>query len=229
MNFNAIRLCFQCHLNFPGRDPIPLMPKVSDVIRDKKAYNDLTIVDHSDNWSPVTGGKKILLFTKKVSKSDIQVHFSFEDPKTQKRMVLRGSFTPYNVHEQYAISLTTPPFIDQHIKKPVLTYMFLYKPSEGIQSEPVDFYYYPSRMEPTSSSTASSSTVDEGLCLTYNTSKKRRKSIDRDLISLADTGITLKNGSIERHPLDLKVKKKTTDFYNMPDLTMDVDDSGIGL
>ena len=118
MNLNAIRLSFQCYLmNLPGnRQHIALTPIVSDVIKDKKAYNDLTIVDYSDNWSPVTGGKKILLFTKKVSKSDIQVHFSYVEPNTQKRLVLRGSFTPYNVHEQYAISLTTPPFVDQKIK-----------------------------------------------------------------------------------------------------------------
>ena len=133
------RLCFQCYLvDIPGRkEPIPLAPKVSDVIRDKKAYNDLTLVDYSDHWSPLPGGKKILVFTKKISKHDIEVHFLYIEPKSytitlmkhgwktndhligNKRLVMRGSFTPYDVHEQYAISLSTPPFVDQNIKRRV--------------------------------------------------------------------------------------------------------------
>ena len=67
INMNAIRLCFQCYLTPSGnREHILLKPIVSSVIRDKKAFNDLTIVDYSDNWSPVSGGKKIILFTKKI-------------------------------------------------------------------------------------------------------------------------------------------------------------------
>jgi len=65
VNLNAIRLAFQAFLDATGTSPIPLEPIVSQVIKDKKAYCDLAIVDISDNWSPVEGGKKILLFSKK--------------------------------------------------------------------------------------------------------------------------------------------------------------------
>ena len=54
-----------------------LHPIVSQVIKDKKAYCDLAIVDISDNWSPVEGGKKILLFSKKICRTDIEVHISY--------------------------------------------------------------------------------------------------------------------------------------------------------
>ena len=35
----------------------------------------------SDNWSPVEGQKKILLFCERVSKDDIEVHFTYEDER----------------------------------------------------------------------------------------------------------------------------------------------------
>ena len=55
---------------------VPLAPIVSKVIQDKKAHSELQIIDHSDDSSPVEGGKKILLFCEKVDKNDIEVHFT---------------------------------------------------------------------------------------------------------------------------------------------------------
>ena len=77
VNLNAIRLAFQGFLDATGSSPIPLEPLVTQVIKDKKAYCDLAIVDISDNWSPVEGGKKILLFSKKICRTDIEVHISY--------------------------------------------------------------------------------------------------------------------------------------------------------
>jgi len=146
VNLNALRLCFQTSLLIPGREPIHLEPVVSDVIRDKKAYNELNIVDCSDNWSPVNGGKKILLFTKKISKTDIEVHFSFTNG-----IVMKGSFAQNDVHEQCGIALVTPPFPNQLIKDKVCGQMYLYRPSENLQSDPIDFTYYPIDQDPFSS------------------------------------------------------------------------------
>ena len=75
--------------------------------------------------------------------------------------------------------------------------MYLYKPSEGIQSDPVDFYYYPTNPDAAGSKWTfkkkntyvsmklvfSENFVDEGVGL--NTSKKPRKSFDTgDLMAL---------------------------------------------
>nr|ALF84899.1 dorsal-like protein [Paracyclopina nana] len=141
INLNAIRLCFQVFLKVEP-NLVPLEPVVSEVIRDKKAHSDLAILNYSDNWSPVQGGKKILLFCEKVSKDDIEVHFSYQD-QNSKTQVIKGHFTPNDVHKQYGISFVTPPFTDQKISQEVLTSMYLFKPSEQAQSDAIDFYFRP--------------------------------------------------------------------------------------
>ena len=91
VNLNAIRLCFQVFLTLPGlAQPIVVPPVVSNVIRDRKAHGDLCIVNYSDNWSPVEGGKKIMLFCEKVSRDDIEVHFTYTDDEGMPRIDLRG-------------------------------------------------------------------------------------------------------------------------------------------
>jgi len=162
LNLNAIRLCFQASLVIPGRDePVHLKPVISEVIRDKKAYNDLTIVDCSDNWSSVLGGKKILLFTKKISKTDIEVHFSYNDPKSQDLVIMKGSFAQTDVHEQCGISLVTPPFPDQLIKEKISGQMYLYRPSENMTSESISFTYYPLNQDPYSTISSLSPNLPE--------------------------------------------------------------------
>jgi len=143
VNLNAIRLAFQAFLDATGASPIPLSPIVSQIIRDKKAYCDLAICDISNNWSPVKGGKKILLFTKKICRTDIEVHISYINPKTKETKTFKAPFKPSDVHEQCGIKFFTPPFPDQGIENEVLTQLCLYKPSDFTQSEPVNFYYYP--------------------------------------------------------------------------------------
>lgn len=156
INLNAIRLCFQVFLKIDG-SLVPLEPVVSEIIRDRKAHSDLAIINHSDNWSPVQGlligaylwtsfflkfvelgGKKILLFCEKVSKDDIEVHFSYLDQSKLYKLdkffvawttillsdndaqIIKGHFTPNDVHKQYGISIITPPFTDQKITQEVL-------------------------------------------------------------------------------------------------------------
>ena len=101
---NKFRLAFQVFLKPEGDQGPTIVVKdvaVSQVVADSKACGDLKIVDYSDNTSPFvgkliffctkssnrvklsivfTGGKKIMLFTEKVKKDDIEVHFSYCDP-----------------------------------------------------------------------------------------------------------------------------------------------------
>jgi len=143
VNLNAIRLAFQGFLDATGSSPIPLEPLVTQVIKDKKAYCDLAIVDISDNWSPVEGGKKILLFSKKICRTDIEVHISYTNTATHETKTFKAPFKASDVHEQCGISFRTPPFPEQDINSQILTQLCLYKPTDFTQSEPVNFYYYP--------------------------------------------------------------------------------------
>ena len=77
INLNAVRLCFQVCLETSQFGIVKLSPFVSDVIKDNKAYGDLKIVKCSHNYAPFHGRKKILIFTSKVSRNDIEVHFRY--------------------------------------------------------------------------------------------------------------------------------------------------------
>ncbi len=83
VNLNAVRLCFQAFLSpTPGSKLVPVQPVVSNIIHDRKADVELSIVDCSDNCADVTGGKKILIFCEKVVKDDIEVRFDYTDEGT---------------------------------------------------------------------------------------------------------------------------------------------------
>merc|ERR1712018_337861 len=143
INLNAIRLCFQAFLTMPGRAPIGLDPVVSEVIRDRKAYGDLVIVNYSDNVAPVEGGKKILLFCEKVTKDEIEVHFSYKN-KDGVTQVQRGVINM--VHKQFGIALQTPALTNfANITEQVHAQMYLYTKKNDIEykSDGVDFYFVP--------------------------------------------------------------------------------------
>jgi hypothetical protein len=140
INLNAIRLCFQVFLKTQECGLVPLAPVVSNIIQDKKAHSDLQIVDYSDDSSPVTGGKKILLFCEKVDKNDVEVHFTLFT-KSGEPVTCKGEFTSSGVHKQFGISFKTPKYPNQSIREDVQVQMYLYKPSDKSTSEPVDFWY----------------------------------------------------------------------------------------
>ncbi|XP_059097155.1 transcription factor p65-like isoform X2 [Tigriopus californicus] len=142
IDLNMVRLCYQVFLKMPDRSLVPLKPVVSAIIKDRKAYCDLQIVDYSDDSCTVDGGKKILLFTEQIKKDDIEVHFT-QYTKGGEQIIAKGSFTANDVHRQYGISLKTPEYVDKDITEPVLGAMYLYKPKTQESSEPVNFYYYP--------------------------------------------------------------------------------------
>jgi len=141
-NLNQVRLCFQVFLRQPN-GLTPVDPVVSDVIYDAKAHKDLNIVNYSDNCAPIEGGKKILLFCEKISRDDIEIRFSYTDKNGQSQ-ILKGHFTPNDVHHQVGISFTTPAFPDQKITEKVPASMYLFKVSNGATSNEVDFYFEPS-------------------------------------------------------------------------------------
>jgi len=152
-DLNKVRLAFQVFLQVPGQNgkmtsiPVPDI-KVSQTIMDRKSFGDLKIENYSDNCAPFEGSKKILLFTERVTKDDIEVHFAYTDPTDGSYAVLKGLFGPNDVHHQYGIALTTPPFPNFNVTFPVETQMYLVKKSEpSCRSESVPFTFYPTKVE----------------------------------------------------------------------------------
>jgi len=152
-DLNKVRLAFQVFLQVPGQNgkmtsiPVPDI-QVSQTIMDRKSFGDLKIENYSDNCAPFEGSKKILLFTERVTKDDIEVHFAYTDPTDGSYAVLKGLFGPNDVHHQYGIALTTPPFPNFNVTFPVETQMYLVKKSEpSCRSESVPFTFYPTKVE----------------------------------------------------------------------------------
>ena len=57
--------------------------------------------------------------------------------------ILKGHFSPNDVHHQYGIALTTPAFPHLNVTYKVEAQMYLHKKSDGITSMPVPFYFCP--------------------------------------------------------------------------------------
>ena len=73
-----MRLCFEVFLEDPLLGVVALTPIVSNVIKDKKMYGEMKIVEISQNWAYFEGGLKILMFCSKISRNDIEIRFDFE-------------------------------------------------------------------------------------------------------------------------------------------------------
>ena len=68
-------------------------------------FGELKIVDISENKAAFGGGTKIFLFCSKVQKSDIEIHFQFDD-ETLTNIVITPDAT--EVHEQYGLKFNSP-------------------------------------------------------------------------------------------------------------------------
>merc|ERR1711860_280041 len=151
LELNKIRLAFQVYLKPQGEVGPSIAIKdvaVSDIIADSKACGNLKIVDCSHNSSPFIGGKKILLFTEKVSKDDIEVHFSYHDPTDGSSKTLKGNFSPNDVHRQYGIALTTPAFPHFNITAKIEAQMYLVSKKEPeLPCNEIPFEFYPNVIE----------------------------------------------------------------------------------
>jgi len=74
------------------------------------------------------------------------VHFKYTNPLDGNPGLLKVA--PSKVHHQYAITLTTPVFPNFNLLTcKVEAEMYLWKKSEGISSEPVPFYFQPTKVE----------------------------------------------------------------------------------
>ncbi|XP_076250949.1 embryonic polarity protein dorsal-like isoform X1 [Rhynchophorus ferrugineus] len=145
IDLNAVRLCFQVFLqgDCTNKYNVPLDPVVSDIIYDKKAMSDLSIVKLSDCVSYVDGGRKdIILLCEKVAKEDIEIHF-YELENDKKVWEAKADFQPSQVHKQHAIWFRTPRYKKLDVTEPVKVFIQLFRPSDQVRSEPLPFELLP--------------------------------------------------------------------------------------
>jgi len=144
IDLNSVRLCFQVFLegSEKGAFTYALRPVVSDPIFDKKSRSDLTICRMTECSASVSGGKEIMLFCDKVNKDDIQVQF-FEESGSTVVWKAMGDFQATDVHKQYGICLKTPKYKNLEVTEAVKAFIQLYRPSDGVTSQPRNFYFTP--------------------------------------------------------------------------------------
>jgi hypothetical protein len=147
MDMNSVRLSFQLFIPWTNSQSqaytIPGAKVFSDVIKDKRVHESLKIIDISDDFSPVKGGKKIIMFTSKIKHDDIEVHFEYNhnDLKT----VLVKHIGASEIHKQCAISFSTPMFPDQKITQEIQGKIYLFRPSDKAISNEEDFSFRPNQ------------------------------------------------------------------------------------
>ncbi|XP_050303070.1 embryonic polarity protein dorsal-like isoform X2 [Anthonomus grandis grandis] len=153
IDLNAVRLCFQVfYLNPENQNGQisrqvkynALRPVVSNIIYDKKAMSEMTIIKLSDCVSYVDGGKKdIILLCEKVAKEDIEVRFFEEDDAGNRVWEEKADFQPTQVHKQHAIWFRAPRYRNIEITEPVKAFIQLYRPSDHATSEALPFQFLP--------------------------------------------------------------------------------------
>ena len=82
LDMNSLRICFQVFLPCQGGYTDTGAKIVSNVVRDKRVHERLKIIDMSDESASTKGDKKIIMFTTKVNKDDVEVHFEFNYSKS---------------------------------------------------------------------------------------------------------------------------------------------------
>uniref|UniRef100_A0A3Q4BCI0 RHD domain-containing protein n=1 Tax=Mola mola TaxID=94237 RepID=A0A3Q4BCI0_MOLML len=139
MDMNAVRLCFQCELEWDDGRKDCLSPVVSNAIYDKKATttSQLKISCLNQYRGPCKGKTEIFMLCDKVQKDDIEIIFRHGSWKA------KGEFAQTDVHRQIAIVFKTPPYQDQDITEEVEVSVILHRLSDQMESEPVSFTYLP--------------------------------------------------------------------------------------
>jgi len=134
-----LRLCFEVILEHPKIGQVILPPIVSQVVKDRKMFGALKIVDISETKATFAGGTKIFLFCTRVQKSDIEIHFQFEDEALTNIVITPD---PSEVHEQYGIKFISPVCKNSKNTQ-VKAKLYLSKPSDGSISPSIDFHFVP--------------------------------------------------------------------------------------
>uniref|UniRef100_UPI0037E795D0 transcription factor RelB homolog n=1 Tax=Semicossyphus pulcher TaxID=241346 RepID=UPI0037E795D0 len=144
IDMNAVRLCFQCELEWEDGRKNGLSPVISNPIYDKKATttSQLKITHLNLYRGSCTGKTEIYMLCDKVQKDDIEIIFRRGSWKAS------GEFAQTDVHRQIAIVFKTPPYQDQDITEEVEVNVSLRRLSDQMESEPVTFMYLPHNPDP---------------------------------------------------------------------------------
>ncbi|XP_072319804.1 transcription factor RelB [Eucyclogobius newberryi] len=144
IDMNAVRLCFQCELEWEDGKKDCLKPVVSKPIYDKKATttSQLKITRLNLDRGPCTGKTEVYMLCDKVQKDDIEIIFRRDSWKAN------GEFAQTDVHRQVGIVFKTPPYQDQNITEEVEVSLSLRRISDQMESEPVTFIYSPRNPDP---------------------------------------------------------------------------------
>ncbi|XP_012736646.2 transcription factor RelB isoform X1 [Fundulus heteroclitus] len=144
MDMNAVRLCFECTLEWDDGRKDSLFPVVSKPIYDKKATttSELKICQLNLNRGSCRGKTEVYMLCDKVQKDDIEIIFR------QGSWKANGEFAQTDVHRQIAIVFKTPPYQDQDITEEVEVGVVLRRVSDQMESEPVPFTYLPHNPDP---------------------------------------------------------------------------------
>jgi len=133
----AVRLAIQ---GTYGPNNIQIPPIVTGIIRDSKSDSNLTICKIYKCASEARGGEEIIILCEKITKDDIVVQF-YEEEDGQIIWEARGDFNANDVHHQFAISLTTPPYRDQNLIGRKEVSVRLLQPSTQETGDPRPFLY----------------------------------------------------------------------------------------
>ncbi|XP_060929035.1 transcription factor RelB isoform X2 [Limanda limanda] len=144
LDMNAVRLCFQCELEWQDGRKDSLNPVVSTTIYDKKATttSQLKITFLNQYRGSCTGKTEIYMLCDKVQKDDIEIIFRRGSWKAN------GEFAQTDVHRQIAIVFKTPPYQDQNLTEEVEVSVSLRRISDQMESESVTFTYLPHNPDP---------------------------------------------------------------------------------
>merc|ERR1712038_528728 len=104
---------------------------------------ELKICRISSYAGSVAGGDEVFIFIERVKKGDIQVRFFQLDENDERCWEALAHFTEADVHHQFAIAFTTPPYEDQTVTEDVQVFFELYRPSDSAFSDHREFRYKP--------------------------------------------------------------------------------------
>lgn len=148
VNLNSVSLCFQAFtLPCPGGFMLPLTkPVYSNSINNLKSAltGELKICRIDKHTSSCEGGEEVFIFVEKVGKKNIKIKFFELNEDDREIWSAYGHFTELDVHHQYAIAFSTPPYKDLTITSPKEVFIQLERPSDADCSEPIKFFYKPS-------------------------------------------------------------------------------------
>ena len=104
---------------------------------------ELKICRISSYAGSVAGGDEVFIFIERVKKGDIQVRFFQLDENDERCWEALAHFTEADVHHQFAIAFTTPPYEDQTVTEDVQVFFELFRPSDSAFSDHREFRYKP--------------------------------------------------------------------------------------